>query len=188
MNEKKGKANVWIFILLGLILLFGIINFLINQGIQNTISDSINPSYIYSSQSSDLKWRDSLVQEQTNRWDIYFAQGYGGDMTQETSLSLASMIKIQSNEFIKRDIDYLNSYKNYISCLQGALQSGLIYQKDYDDFLKTYKDNIKIAYQDMNSIKDSYDGVANNYNYNWDGDLRNITIPTPKSYFEEILN
>jgi len=109
-------------------------------------------------------------------------------MTQETSLSLASMIKIQSNEFIKRDIDYLNSYKNYISCLQGALQSGLIYQKDYDDFLKTYKDNIKIAYQDMNSIKDSYDGVANNYNYNWDGDLRNITIPTPKSYFEEILN
>ena len=63
------------YILLILILILNLFMVMIIMNLQDEV---VNPSYICSTQHSNLKWHSSLVQEQTLRWDIYYAQGFGG--------------------------------------------------------------------------------------------------------------
>ncbi len=133
--------------------------------LQVSILIKINSPKSCNSYANELSWRGSLVSEQSNRWDIYYSQIYGQSMSKDDTLFWLAKIKSESTDFINRDLNYLNTYKNYMICLQSRDQEA------YNSLYDSYEQNINISYNDMNEIKDSYNVWASDYNQS------NISIP-----------
>ena len=168
------------YILLILILILNLFMVMIIMNLQDEV---VNPSYICSTQHSNLKWHSSLVQEQTLRWDIYYAQGFGGSMNQDDTDTWIGAVKQQSTELIKRELSYLRTYQTYISCLKDSQQSGDLSISDLDSYQSGYQADVNISYSDMEEITNAYNILVDNYNYNWNGYLENITISIPENFF-----
>ena len=104
-------------------------------------------------------------------------------MNQDDTDTWIGAVKQQSTELIKRELSYLRTYQTYISCLKDSQQSGDLSISDLDSYQSGYQADVNISYSDMEEITNAYNALVDNYNYNWNGYLENITISIPENFF-----
>lgn len=113
---------------------------------------------------TDYQWRLALVQEQTQRLDMYYAVKSGEFMSQREFKSWLVDIDLQTDEFVKRNIEAIGSGRNYKKYLNEEVENLEYdwYSDEYDRITKNediMKNDITIAVDDLYSNVNKYNSL-----------------------------
>jgi hypothetical protein len=112
----------------------------------------------------DYAWKLDRVAEQTTRLDMYYATKAGNIMKQQEFKLWLDALKIQTDEFIKRNNDAIAAGHVYIEYLNTEVQNLNYdeYSREYDRVVKneeTMKSDINKAVTDYNENVASYNST-----------------------------
>lgn len=130
------------------------------------------------SAESDYKYKLSLVTEQTQRLDLYYASKSGTSMTQKENKAWLDDLSLQTTEFIKRNLDAIRTGNAYVGHLNtenrrysNEYLSGIIsydqYRAEYDFYSREYDRVIKnneIMKSDIKKADNNLKNKINQYN------------------------
>ncbi len=112
--------------------------------------------------SDDYAWKLDLVTEQTTRLDMYYAPKAGVTMKQQEFKGWLDALKIQTDEFIKRNNDAIEAGRVYIEALNTEVQNLNYdwYSREHDRVVK----NEEIMKSDINKATANYNQNVASYN------------------------
>lgn len=110
----------------------------------------------------DYAWKLDLVAEQTTRLDMYYATKAGDIMKQQEFKLWLDALKIQTDEFIKRNNDAIAAGRVYIEALNTEVQNLNYdwYSREHDRVVK----NEEIMKSDINKATANYNQNVASYN------------------------